>query len=77
MPAPWPRPRAAAWGVRCWPTRTKIAWAVHLHDQGETIAQIVAKTGVPRTSLYRHMPPRPVEPLTADGGQGQQRGAAG
>jgi len=55
----------------------KIAYAVHLRDQGETIAQIVAKTGVARTSLYRHMPVRLPEPLTADGGQGEQRGAAG
>ncbi len=55
----------------------KIAWAVHLRDHGATIAQIVEKTGVARTSLYRHMPPRPVEPVTADGGQGEQRGAAG
>ena len=45
----------------------KIAWAVHLREQGETIAQIVAKTGVARTSLYRHMPPRPVEAVAADG----------
>ncbi len=44
-----------------------IAYAVHLREQGETIAQIVAKTGVARTSLYRHMPPRPIEPLTASG----------
>ena len=45
----------------------KIAWAVHLREQGETIAQIVARTGIPRTSLYRHLPPRPPEPVTADG----------
>ncbi len=55
----------------------KIAYAVHLRDQGATIAQIVEKTGVARTSLYRHMPPRPPEPVTAEGGQGRQRGAAG
>ena len=53
----------------------KIAWAVHLREQGETIAQIVAKTGIPRTSLYRHLPPRPPEPLTADGASaGPERG---
>ena len=36
----------------------KLAWASHLREQGDTIAQIVAKTGIPRTSLYRHLPPR-------------------
>ena len=44
----------------------KTAYAVHLRSQGETITQIVAKTGIPRTSLYRHLPPRPAETLTAD-----------
>ncbi len=29
------------------------------------IAEIVAKTGIPRTSVYRHLPPRPPEPVTA------------
>ena len=51
----------------------KVAWAVHLREQGETIAQIVAKTGIARTSLYRHMPPRPTESLTADGGHAAER----
>lgn len=36
----------------------KIEWAAHLRDQGHTIAEIVEKTGIPRTSLYRHLPPR-------------------
>jgi DNA invertase Pin-like site-specific DNA recombinase len=37
----------------------KIEWATHLRDHdGLTVAQIVAKTGIPRTSLYRHLPPR-------------------
>jgi len=26
---------------------------------------MVTKTGIPRTSLYRHLPPRPSEPVTA------------
>lgn len=36
----------------------KLAWAAHLRDEGHTIAEIVSKTGIPRTSLYRHLPPR-------------------
>ena len=45
----------------------KLEWAAHLRDTGATIAEIVAKTGIARTSLYRHLPPRPAEPLTAGG----------
>jgi len=29
------------------------------------MAQIVAKTGMTRSSLYRYLPPRPPAPLTA------------
>lgn len=43
----------------------KLAYAAHLRESGHTIAQIVAKTGIARTSLYRHLPPRPPEPVTA------------
>lgn len=43
----------------------KLAYAMHLRDTGHTIAEIVTKTGITRTTLYRHLPPRPVEPLTA------------
>jgi DNA invertase Pin-like site-specific DNA recombinase len=31
----------------------KLEWAAHLRETGNTIAEIVAKTGIPRTSLYR------------------------
>jgi DNA invertase Pin-like site-specific DNA recombinase len=48
--------------------RDKLEYAAHLRDQGDTIAEIVTKTGIPRTSLYRHLPPRPVPAVTADGG---------
>jgi DNA invertase Pin-like site-specific DNA recombinase len=51
----------------------KLEWAAHLHDQGETIAQIVKKTGIPRTSLYRHLPPRPAQAVRAAGGAAVQR----
>ncbi|WP_299039707.1 recombinase family protein [uncultured Pseudokineococcus sp.] len=43
----------------------KLAYAVHLREGGHTIADIVAKTGIARTSLYRHLPPRPSEQITA------------
>ena len=58
-------------------TDDKIAWAVHLRAHGATIAEIVKKTGIARTSLYRHLPPRPPEPLTADGGPAGPQGPAG
>jgi len=48
--------------------RDKLEYAAHLRDQGDTIAEIVTKTGIPRTSLYRHLPPRPAPAVTAAGG---------
>ncbi len=45
----------------------KLAWAAHLRDSGATITEIVAKTGITRTTLYRHLPPRPAELITASG----------
>jgi len=36
-----------------------LAYAVHLRDAGHTMAQIVAKTGMTRSSLYRYLPRRP------------------
>jgi DNA invertase Pin-like site-specific DNA recombinase len=47
--------------------RAKLEWAEHLREQGNTIAEIVDKTGIPRSSLYRHLPPRPEPAVTADG----------
>jgi hypothetical protein len=41
----------------------KLAYATHQHDTGHTITEIVTKSGITRTSLYRHLPPRPGEPL--------------
>ena len=43
----------------------KLSYAVHLREQGATIAEIVTKSGIARTSLYRYLPPRPPAPLTA------------
>lgn len=51
----------------------KLAYAAHLRETGHTIADIVAKTGIPRTSLYRHLPPRAVEHRTASPGTPRER----
>ena len=45
---------------------SKLAYAQHLRTEGHTIAEIVEKTGITRTTLYRHLPPRPAQPLTAE-----------
>lgn len=45
---------------------SKLAYAEHLRTEGHTIAEIVEKTGITRTTLYRHLPPRPAQPLTAE-----------
>jgi DNA invertase Pin-like site-specific DNA recombinase len=47
----------------------KLAYAAHLRAGGHTIAEIVAKTGIARSSLYRHLPPRPAPAVTASGGE--------
>jgi DNA invertase Pin-like site-specific DNA recombinase len=52
----------------------KIAYAAHLRDTGHSIADIATKAGIARTSLYRHLPPRPTEQLTA-ATAGTQRGS--
>jgi len=54
--------------------QAKLEWAGHLRESGHTIAQIVEKTGIARTSLYRHLPPRPAAAVTADGSPAVQRG---
>jgi DNA invertase Pin-like site-specific DNA recombinase len=52
---------------------SKLAYAAHLRETGHTVSEIVAKTGIPRTSLYRHLPPRPVERVTANGATPPER----
>lgn len=51
----------------------KLEWAAHLRESGHTIAEIVEKTGIARTSLYRHLPPRPAAAVTADGSPAVKR----
>ena len=60
----------------------KLAYAVHLRDTGHTLAEIVAKSGVARTTLYRHLPPRPapqftVAPATDRDDAGASQGSSG
>jgi len=41
--------------------------ALWMRDHGGySMAKIVEKTKIPRSSLYRHLPPRPDEPVTAN-----------
>jgi DNA invertase Pin-like site-specific DNA recombinase len=42
-----------------------LAYAAHLRDAGHSMAQIVAETGMTRSSLYRYLPPRPAVAVTA------------
>ena len=46
-------------------TESQIAHAIQLRDAGATAAEIVAKTALTRSTLYRHLPPRPDTPVTA------------
>ena len=52
-----------------------LDYAIRLRDGGDSINEIVAKTGITRTTLYRHLPPRPPEPVTAGGTPPQERDA--
>jgi DNA-binding phage protein len=65
MPARLRPPKAAASAGPSSST-AKLDYAAHLRASGQTIAEIVAKTGIPRTSLYRHLPPRAAPTVTAD-----------
>jgi DNA invertase Pin-like site-specific DNA recombinase len=45
----------------------KLAYAAHLRDQeNQSISEIVEATGITCSSLYRYLPPRPPETLTAE-----------
>ncbi|MFI7493527.1 helix-turn-helix domain-containing protein [Kocuria sp. M4R2S49] len=43
----------------------KLAYAAHLRETGHTIVEVVAETGITRTTLYRHVPPRSPESAAA------------
>jgi len=53
--------------------RHRLAWAERLRADGDTIAEIVTKTGITRSTLYRHLSPRPGDELTVGDGAGEQR----
>ena len=44
----------------------QLDYARRLRESGHTIAEVVARTGITRSSLYRHLPPRPSDGVTAD-----------
>lgn len=44
----------------------QLDYARRLRDEGATIAEIVDKTGITRTSLYRHLPPREPDSITLE-----------
>ncbi|KAF0957304.1 recombinase family protein [Rhodococcus sp. T7] len=47
-------------------TDAQLAYATQLRDGGATIAEIINKTGLTRSTLYRHLPTRPAETFTAE-----------
>jgi len=46
-------------------TESQLVHAVQLRRAGHTIAEIIAATGLTRSTFYRHLPAREPEPLTA------------
>ncbi|MEU2004689.1 recombinase family protein [Rhodococcus sp. NPDC019627] len=54
-------------------TDAQLAYATQLRDGGATIAEITDKTGLTRSTLYRHLPPRPSETTTAETAQAEER----
>lgn len=47
-------------------TDAQLAYATQLRNDGSTIAEITAKTGLTRSTLYRHLPSGPPETPTAE-----------
>jgi len=46
-------------------TRSQLIHATQMRQAGHTIAEITAATGLTRSTLYRHLPVREPEPVTA------------
>ena len=46
-------------------TESQLVHATQLRADGRTIAEITAATGLTRSTLYRHLPTREPEPVTA------------
>ncbi|MGD7003718.1 recombinase family protein [Corynebacterium halotolerans] len=44
----------------------KLKYAEHLRNEGFSMREIVEKTNIARTTLYRYLPPRPVDAHTAE-----------
>lgn len=44
----------------------KLRFAEHLRNEGVSMREIVEKTGIARTTLYRYLPPRPHDTHTAE-----------
>lgn len=44
----------------------KLRFAEHLRNEGLSMREIVEKTGIARTTLYRYLPPRPHDTHTAE-----------
>ena len=60
----WPRPTAGGPGGRLWSMLT-LEHAALLRASGSAVREKSAKTGLKRTTLYRHLPPRsPTHPGT-------------
>ncbi|BAH55972.1 MULTISPECIES: recombinase family protein [Rhodococcus] len=54
-------------------TDAQLAYATQLRAGGATIAEITDKTGLTRSTLYRHLPSRPPETRTPDTPQPENR----
>ena len=55
-------------------TESQLVHATRLRADGRTIAEITAATGLTRSTLYRHLPAREPEPVTAAPVAGESHG---
>jgi DNA invertase Pin-like site-specific DNA recombinase len=52
----------------------QVDYARRLREEGLSMAEIAERTGITRSSLYRHLPPRPPPLLTAAAAAGEKGG---